>query len=221
MTQDYNEKLRKDYEDIKRRVETGMLPLVDRIPAIDKAVSGYVLAQDAEFERKRRKAIEEGRSPNSVPIQYRDHRMLQRFADLLMYEYLTWNHHDKMNIVENPILSDSQMRYRHRKETTLADVYTGKNDDTIGRKKDGKSGNKRIYDYMTPERDMALVPTSYLDLYNALDNAGLTDRQRQAIELVYFQGLTQADAGAEMGVSQQAVDIYLRNSYDKLRLFND
>src|SRR5699024_8455492 len=116
---------------------------------------------------------------------------------------------------------DSQMRYRQRNETNLADVYSGKNEDSVGRKRDGRGGNKRRYDYMTPERDMALVPTSYLDLYNALDNAGLTDRQRQAIELVYFQGLTQADAGAEMGVSQQAVDIYLRNSYDKLRLFND
>lgn len=36
MTQDYNAKLAQDYEDIKRRIESDMLPLIARIPAIDK-----------------------------------------------------------------------------------------------------------------------------------------------------------------------------------------
>ena len=44
---DYNAKLAKDYEDIRDRVERGMLPLVARIPAIDDAVTTYVAAQDA------------------------------------------------------------------------------------------------------------------------------------------------------------------------------
>lgn len=39
---DYNANLRKDYEDIRDKVERGMLPLVARIPAIEKAVSDYI-----------------------------------------------------------------------------------------------------------------------------------------------------------------------------------
>src|SRR5690625_4989949 len=107
-TTDYNEKLAQDYANIRAKVRGGMLPLVARIPAIDKAVSAYVLAQDEEFERKRAKAVADGRSENTIPIQYRDSQALDRMANLLMHEYLTWSHHDKMNIVENPILSDSQ-----------------------------------------------------------------------------------------------------------------
>src|SRR5690625_1322214 len=94
---DYNAKLAQDYADIRAKVRGGMLPLVARIPEIDKAVSDYVLAQDDDFERKKAKAVAEGRKETSVPIQYRDSVMLERMADLLDYEYLTWSHHDKMN----------------------------------------------------------------------------------------------------------------------------
>ena len=47
MTNDYNARLAKDYEDIRDRVERGMLPLVARIHATDDAVLTYVTAQDA------------------------------------------------------------------------------------------------------------------------------------------------------------------------------
>jgi len=40
----------------------------------------------------------------------------------------------------------------------------------------------------------------YIDLYDALENAGLTDRQRQAIDLVYFGNMSQEDARRIMGV---------------------
>jgi len=42
-----NARLAKDYEDIRDRVERGMLSLVARIPATDDAVLTYVTAQDA------------------------------------------------------------------------------------------------------------------------------------------------------------------------------
>lgn len=221
-TSDYNAKLAQDYVDIRAKVRGGVLPLVARIPEIDKAVSDYVLAQDDDFERKKAKAVAEGRKETSVPIQYRDSVMLERMADLLDYEYLTWSHHDKMNIVENPILSDSQMRTRHHREMRLSDVYTGVGDETIGRYRDHTTGEKRrIYDYMTPERDMSLIPTAYLDLYDALDNAGLTDRQRQTIDLIYFEGMTQEDAAEEMGVSRATLRTNESRAFDKIRKYKD
>src|SRR5690625_3591973 len=210
---DYNEELRHTYDKLRAKVERGELPIDQRIKAVDNAVKAYVAAQDEDFEHKRAKAIDEGRSPNTVPIQLRDSWALHRMADLLMHEYLTWSHHDKMNIVDNPILSDSQANYRRRKEAVLSEVYTGKGDVTIGRKRGPDGDKRRIYDYMTPERDMSLVPTEHLDLYSAMDDARLTNRQREAIELVYFVGMTQEDAGAEMGVKKNTLNEILARGY--------
>src|SRR5699024_1374743 len=192
----------------------------ERIAEIEDAINRYIVAQDVDFEGKRAKAVAEGRSVNTVPIQYRNQPLLDALADLLMYEYLTWSHHDKMNIVENPILSKSQTSYRHHKELRLADVYTGgEGDATIGRRTDHDGVKRRVYDYMTPERDMSLIPPEYLDLYDALDSAGLTARQRQAIELVYFEGMTQEAAAKEMGVKQQAVGQFISAGKAKISSF--
>src|SRR5699024_5361017 len=209
-----------DYASIRDKVERGVLPIGDRIKAIDDAIKRYVHAQDDDFEGKRIKAESQGRSVNTVPIQYRNTALLDALANLLMYEYLTWSHHDKMNIVDNPILSDTQMAYRHRKESRISDVYTGgEGDAAIGRRTDHDGVKRRIYDYMTPERDMSLVPSAYIDLYNALENAGLTERQRQAIELVYFEGMTQEDAAKEMGVSKPAVNQFISIGNTKIKKY--
>ena len=220
MTHDYNEHLHMDYASIRDKVERGVLTIGDRIKAIDDAVKRYVCAQDDDFEGKRIKAETQGRSVNTVPIQYRNTALLDALANLLMYEYLTWSHHDKMNIVDNPILSDTQMAYRHRKESRISDVYTGgEGDASIGRRTDHDGVKRRIYDYMTPERDMSLIPSAYIDLYDALDNAGLTERQRQAIELVYFEGMTQEDAAEEMGVSKPAVNQFISFGNTKIKKY--
>ncbi|WP_045208652.1 sigma factor-like helix-turn-helix DNA-binding protein [Bacillus velezensis] len=55
-----------------------------------------------------------------------------------------------------------------------------------------------------------------IDIHKAIELAGLTDRQRQAIELVYFGELTQAEAGERMGITQQGVDFNLTLSAEKL-----
>jgi len=48
-----------------------------------------------------------------------------------------------------------------------------------------------------------------LDLATAVASAGLTDRQAQALRLVYGEGMTQKDAGAAMGVSYQALQAHV------------
>ncbi|URO01781.1 RNA polymerase sigma factor [Bacillus phage 268TH002] len=58
--------------------------------------------------------------------------------------------------------------------------------------------------------------TILIDIHKALELANLTDRQRQAIELVYFGELTQAEAGERMGIGQDAVSKLIDNATDKL-----
>lgn len=51
-----------------------------------------------------------------------------------------------------------------------------------------------------------------LDLTTAVANAKLTDRQREAIRLVYGANMTQKDAGLALGIKQDAVSHLLRRA---------
>jgi len=143
--------------------------------------------------------------------------VLSRLAAYLDLDHTTDGNPHKASVNEYPVLSGHQLKRRRDREMTLSNVYTGDGDTAIGRYTDHDGIKRRIYDYMTPKKDNALIPTAYLDLYDALDNAGLTKRQRQAIELVYFEGMTQEDAGAEMGVTQQAVEQFISAGLTKIR----
>lgn len=55
-----------------------------------------------------------------------------------------------------------------------------------------------------------------IDFERALALAKLTKRQSEAIRLVYDVGLTQKQAAAEMGVTQQAVAEFLRVASEEL-----
>lgn len=55
-----------------------------------------------------------------------------------------------------------------------------------------------------------------IDLHSAMNTAGLTERQTEAIALVYGMDLTQKDAASIMGVSQQAVDQFIEGAADKM-----
>src|SRR5690625_502586 len=216
MTKDYNAKLLEDYKEIRGKVERGMLPLVARLPAIEKAVSEYVLARDEHLESKR-----------NPPIAYRDEKALERFADLVLYEELKWSHPDKMTIVEYPVMSDRQSKSYYEEHTHKGDLqfgdlrFLGKRK-TVTEQKDGSHSVKynRVLNTGNDEIDAAI---DRIDVQRALEGAGLTNKQREAITLVYFgnegEGMTQAEAGEIMGVSQQAIGNYLRYSIEKLRSF--
>lgn len=55
-----------------------------------------------------------------------------------------------------------------------------------------------------------------IDLQTAIERAGLTDRQRQALELVYGEDLTQTDAGERMGVRQDVVNRHIAIATTKI-----
>lgn len=209
---DYLIELRATYEVLRTKVRAGELPLEPRINAINDTVTRYVAHQDAHFDAMR----DRGKTP---PIQYRHSDVLDRLADLILHEELTWSHPDKMTIVDYPIMSGSQHKLRLIREQLIEELITGKDVETIGRKRTEDGSMVRVYDYMTPSHDNGLVPVEYLDLYTALEGAKLTTRQRQALNLVYFEGLTQEDTADAMGVSQPAIAKFMREGYSKIKLF--
>ncbi len=145
--------------------------------------------------------------------------VLSRLAWYLVFDEMTDSHPDKMTREEFPMMSEHQTSVRQKREHSLSDVYTGKNDETIGRYSDSEGIKRRVYDYMTPERDDYVIDTKYLDLYNAIDNAGLTARQREAIDLIYFEDMTQEDASRAMGVSDRAIRYFISDGIAKLRRY--
>lgn len=213
---DYNAKLMQDYENLRDKIKRGMLPLVARNPAIDKATREYVDAQTDLFARKR----DSGQFP---PIQLRDSYILSRFADLVMYEELKWSHPDKMTIVDYPILSEEQESSRQEKFRPNSDLQYGDRR-YMGRRKTHFTDdygapqvrNSRVVDPYDPTIDAI---GDYLDLYDALDNAGLTERQREAIDLVFFENMTQEEAAEEMSVSRRAVGFFIDAALKKLRKY--
>lgn len=54
------------------------------------------------------------------------------------------------------------------------------------------------------------------DLHTAIEAAGLTDRQRQALTLVYGEDLTQAEAGRRMGIGRTSVETYAEAALEKI-----
>jgi len=54
------------------------------------------------------------------------------------------------------------------------------------------------------------------DALHRLRSAGLTARQLDCLSLYYFDGLTQAQIGRRLGISQRAVCYHLRSGRGKL-----
>lgn len=209
-TIDYNEKLTQDYEDIRRRVERGMLPLVARNPAIERAVSDYMLARAEYYESLRQ-----------TPIKYGEDYAIERFADLILYEELRWSHPDKMSIVDYPIMSDRQAD-RFAEDHSLIDEVKYGDRRHLGRKKshftdDFGAPQVRNTRLVSPESSVIERTIDREDLMNALENAGLTDKQRSALEFVYIEGLTQEEAGKQLGVQKHTVNNHIKVGLRKVR----
>lgn len=209
---DYTEQLRNDIAVISDKVKRGMLPLVARNPTLDETVSRYVLAQCKHFE-----------SIEKPPIALRDHNALHDCADLVMYEELTWSHPDKMSIVEYPVMSERNEESYFDKHVIHSDLQYGDRRYT-GRRKthftdDNGAPQVRNSRIVEPRDPTIEQLEQHIDLYDALDNAGLTDRQRQAIDLIYFENMTQEEAGEGMGVGQDVVSRHLSAALRKLRKY--
>src|SRR5690606_29732147 len=143
--------------------------------------------------------------------------ILSRLATYILLDTLTDPHPDKMSRDEYPIMSYGQTgRYFARNGTIAAEPDT--QESVMRRKSSAKQwGNGNSDALLFADDPMLMGVIESVDLYALLDNANLTDRQRQAIDLVYFEDMTQEQAAKVMGVTRQAVDLYARNAINKIR----
>ena len=143
--------------------------------------------------------------------------ILSRLATYVLLDTLSDSHPDKMSLEEYPIMSYGQTgRYFARNGTLAPEPYT--QDSVMGRKSSAKEWGSDNSDALLFADDSMLMDViESADLEALLVNANLTDRQRQAIDLVYFEDMTQEQAAEVMGVTRQAVDLYARNAINKIR----
>src|SRR5690625_3677598 len=181
------------YYDAKKAGST--IPPNKRIESADVIVEHYV---EANGERP----------PSSV---------LSRLATYLLLDTLADTHPDKMARDEYPVMSYRQTgRYFARNGTIAPEPYT--QESVMGRKSSAKEwGSDNSDALLFADNPMLLDVIEKADLYALLDSANLTDRQRQAIDLVYFEDMTQEQAAEVMGVSQPNIKAYIDNSFDKIR----
>lgn len=106
--------------------------------------------------------------------------------------------------------------------TCAVDIEKGSREYTVKYALDSAGGVKRLMADLHRLRSARFERGDYaasdilIDLDSAIIAANLTVRQRQAVYYVFEEDMRQADAGAEMGVTQQAVDQLLRYAVESI-----
>jgi RNA polymerase sigma factor (sigma-70 family) len=90
----------------------------------------------------------------------------------------------------------------------------------------GPDSRRQLYEMTTderaaaPEDDMVALEQSDT-IASLLENAGLTERQKHCIEVVYVQGKKPSDVARDLGITRQAVDQCLTKGIKKIRVAID
>ena len=142
--------------------------------------------------------------------------VLDRLGAYLILDHLTDSHPDKMTREETPVQSIWQEIYMENRTSLLEELFH-----------DGRHGNGRRKSVFDDQNDVKQVSNGRMphvedvEISNAdmriivedlLVKAKLSGRQRQAIDLVYFEDMTQEKAAEVMGVKRATVETLLRRS---------
>lgn len=152
-----------------------------------------------------------------------DSSVLERLATLILRDEIDDPRRDKMTLEEYPIMSDNQ-RERRKKRYVFAEDVIFDDRRFNGRRsshhtdEDGTTHVAKMPITLPsdPAYDSALTQ---IIVQEALDNARLTERQRQAITLVYYEDKTQEQAARIMNVEQHTISEHLTLGIRRLRKY--
>lgn len=208
----YNEKLTIEYDRILGQVKNGKLPIKERVTVIEKVVSEYALVHAEAYDRS-----------NKSIINFKDGHILDKFADLIIYEDLKWSHPDKMTLIDYPFTSESQEEERRNRYCLVPDVIFG------DRRSNGKRTSSHTDEDGNVTSSKSQITLPYDESYNkadvkiivrdALSNAGLTHKQKVAIYLVFYKRMTQEDVADVLCISRQASGRLIKRGLSDLRKY--
>lgn len=196
---EYHERITELFNEYYAAPKDGKPAPTERIKAADELIEDYI----EKYGERPSKSI------------------LSRLATYILLDTLTDPHPDKMSRDEYPIMSKGQRK--RRKEIPSKNVYYRREDfggfRTVYEKSDedavGYVKRYPVYNVLNDEDSEG--QDAEIDVLALLESAGLTDRQREAIELIFFEDLTQEQASKRMGVSDRAVRYFLSDGLAKIR----
>lgn len=209
LAQDYHDIITELYDEY-RELDQGFKPSVkERNSASNALIEEYI-----ETHKER--------PPNAL---------LSRLASYVLLDDLSDSHPDKMSREEYPIMSYGQTGRRYRRHRTMDDVQYG-DMRHLGRRKvnssmvtdDGEDlDESRPYvssihligqDRM--EVDDVVDRLSFADI---IESSNLTERQREVVELIFLDDLTQVKAGEVLGVNRHTINEHLAISLRKMKAY--
>lgn len=152
---------------------------------------------------------------------YPSENVLSRLAWYIIFDEMTDKHPDKITRDEYPVMSEWQELTRDQK-TIKVDEITFNDRQFNGRKRTsyvGKNGNIRNSSPRLPNRYDPRIKRkeTEIDVEEALNNSGLTERQRRAIEFIFFENLTQEGAAKKLGISRSTLREHVDEGLRKMR----
>lgn len=152
---------------------------------------------------------------------YPDDSVLNRLAWYIIFDEMTDKHPDKITRDEYPVMSEWQELTRDQKTIKVEEI-TFNDRQFNGRKRTsyvGKNGNIRNSSPRLPNRYDPRIKRkeTEIDVEEALNNSGLTERQRRAIEFIFFENLTQEGAAKKLGISRSTLREHVDEGLRKMR----
>lgn len=148
---------------------------------------------------------------------------LLTMSEMLLDEELKWSHADKMTIIDYPFTSETQEEVRQKRHRLVPDVIFGDRRGNGKRTTSHTDEDGAVHSSKSPitlpfNEDYALAEIKMI-ARDALDNAGITQRQREAIELVFYRRMTQEDAARLLGVRQHTLSKHIKLALESLRIY--
>lgn len=207
-----SEALYEQYRSLAVRITTDNLSIPDRIKIIDHITIEYALKHAEVYEQS-----------DQAHINYKDDILLGKLGDLILREYLKWSHPDKMSIVEYPFTSESQEEERRKRYCLVPDVIFGDRRangkrTTSHTDEDGNVTSSKGYITIAENEEYSRADIRMI-VRDALANADLTQRQKEAIYLVFYKRMTQEEAGEFLGIRKHTINEHLEIALGKLRKY--
>lgn len=166
------------------------------------------LKQSNKALRKRQKINANIREKYSEPYKRRDYN--NNKADITLWNSMINELEENMKMIEMYLDFDDRY-YLHKEYNDMKSMIYNQNS------YEGIVPLEEIFGETIPDTTDIVCDVELQEEIVELLNDVLTERQRQVIEMYFWDGMTQEEIAKEIGIRQQNVQSYLQKALEKLR----
>lgn len=158
--------------------------------------------------RKRQKINAKIRDKYEKPYARHDYNANKR--DITLWNSMIRDLEEDLKMIEMYLDFDDRY-YLHKEYNNMKSMILNKNS------YEGEVPIKNLYGTSTPDTTEIIFDVEMQEEIVELLDDVLTERQRQVVQMYFFENMTQERIAKELGISREAVKLYLANSLKKLR----